>query len=178
MLKITKYLLLILFISRIVGCASYTDTISKTYESSPKMAYVYGRFTKSGLPNFVLVFEDIARSRQYAFKFSNKNKLALVEVMPGEYEITHFTAANAFGELIGKKPLSGWPYRISFIVEAGTTYYLGDFTASYSHSGQWMRWTIEDYVDSYDSANKELDKSYKRLSILPKARAFDSSGIR
>lgn len=160
----------------IFGCATYTSNVEKEYKPQPKMAYLFGRFSKTGLPNFGLAVENKAKTNVYTFRFNSDKRLSIIEVMPDEYEITHFTAANAFGEKMGNRPLSGWPYNTVFSVEAGKIYYVGDYSATYSFEAGFfnskLSWKIDGFVDNFESASRELDKDYSAFTRLHKLKAF------
>lgn len=157
------------------GCAKYTPALSPTAQTNPESAYVFGRFSKSGTPNFGLVIEDIGRTKEYVVQFANGSSVRPFELEPGSYEITQFIAANIANEIIGRKQLSGAPFATAFRVDRGGAYYLGNFTGVYNSAGGKLVWKIEPVTDDFASAKEELVHAYPNFSRLRITRAFGAS---
>jgi hypothetical protein len=143
-------------------------------QTTPTMgkSILFGRFQKNGLPNFGIVIENVGRTREYTVQFRSTNDVVVIEVEPDTYEITHFIAASFINEIVGRKPLKGWPFTVPFTAAPNAIYYLSDFAGSYNHSFPQVVWTIEQPVDRFDSAKTELLEKFPNLRGLHVQRAF------
>ena len=160
------------------GCMTYTIAVPTGHRPSADSAYVFGRFTKSGVGYFGLVLEDLERTRKYQIEFDAEEKLVVIEVEPGTYEITEVSLeGQGFGKA-GQIPLKGGP---SFSVRPNAAYYLGDMRCLYSAYGFTSEssvrmvareWEVTDYADRYDAAQLELKGNYPHISKLSLNRAF------
>ena len=162
----------------IAGCASYSPPVDSSQKPNASRGYIFGRFAKTGAPNFGLVIENESRTKQYTIQFANKSdglradipgqETIAIEVEPGTYEITHFIAASAMNEVIGRGGLSGWPYNLKFQVHAGKSSYIGDYTGIYdwkfAGAGTRLHWQIEQMVNRFEATKQAFHSIYPAIA--------------
>jgi len=172
-MKIIKKIVILLTATHLLSCASYTSSIPK--ESSPlqESSYIYGTFTKSGLPGFGLVIENMATPDKYIFQFTKNKKVSMIRVNPGSYEITKFIASNAFGGIEGEKELYGWPFKTTVKIKSSEVYYAGDFIAKFHTESGNLTWAISDYKNNFESVTKELNREYSGFKDMKKTVLFN-----
>jgi hypothetical protein len=186
----------------LAGCGGQAALLSPQSEPVAGKSALFARLGKDGLLNFELLIENVGRTRQYVMRFSPAYDISVIEVEPDRYEITELLATNVLHQVLGRKPLEGWPYRLAFEARPGRIHYLGDFAGSYTSGplrlpfntrpnavyrfadleangsspalakGSYSAWMLAPAVDRFDATAAGLQEQYPNLRHLQRERAF------
>ena len=159
------------------GCASWTPPLSADEKPSAQEAYLYGRFTMAtgksflgldgyGSIGFKFKCED---GSSYTIRFRIDGVVQLLRVKPSTCSLDQTIFTNGDGQIIGHKPNAAGLMK-DLKLQAGTTYYLGDFLGSLHVTGGTMihqEWRVESAKDEYRGAMVELKVRYPAFSDFP-----------
>jgi len=165
-------------VSGLVGCASYTPSITQDEKPTGQEAYLYGRFyieAKSGklaldghqTMGFVI---KCASEETYTFRFSNDTALQVIKVAPSTCSLTEFVYTDSDGRVKSRKRAPEKLMRDAQF-DAGKAYYLGDFYAEATRSVQGRtilsNWNIKTVRNDYTNTSAALKAAYPNLAALP-----------
>ncbi len=127
------------------GCASYTPNLPTDAAFDAASSYLYGDLLierRGG--GFGFVITDAKGSEAYIFKFSDGEKLPVIKVVPGTYQLDHVIGTYGVNEIGCRIPVRKdprWPlaYRQQFTVAPGLAYYVGACHAEFKSEGTVVR---------------------------------------
>ena len=159
------------------GCASWTPPVPLDEKPSAQDAYLYGRFTIAtgkallgldgyGSIGFMFKCDD---GSKYTVRFRLENDVQLLRVKPSTCSLDQTIFTNVDGQIIGRKPSTSGLMK-GLKLQAGTTYYLGDFHGSLHVTGGatiHQEWRVDSASDEYWSTTTALKARYPAFSAFP-----------
>ena len=159
------------------GCASWTPPVPLDEKPSAQDAYLYGRFTMAsakallgldgyGSIGFLFKCED---GSSYTVRFRLENDVQLLRVKPSMCSLEQTIFTNVDGQIRGRRPSAAGGMK-GLKLQAGTTYYLGDFHGSLQVTGGTtihQEWRVDSASDQYGSTTAALKARYPTFSAFP-----------
>ena len=128
---------IILALSVFSSCNPYTPLLKARYQPIAGKSYIFGYFTMKGHPcNIGLVIENTDNKKNYIIKFTRIPQISLIEVEPGNYEITKYIGYTSINVATEEKYPSIWPFNVQFKVLPNGAYYLADMAASFNQTNK------------------------------------------
>lgn len=179
-----KCLLAACLLAAISSCASYAPALALNHEFSSSKGYLYGRFiitSGSAIDDtsrahvFGLAIENTARTKKYIIGFTPHTEVFAIEVEAGEYEITGISVPG----IDDRQRLGyGWPAGVSFTVQPGTAYYVGDYSGSTYVAGGYRTSSINAIADHFADSTSYFLIKYEFAKYVTCLRAFDFTAAR
>ena len=158
------------------GCTTYRSPLSSASTLPQERGYLYGRYTfhhrHFGVWLGLIVTEQTTKTR-HRIRFRTDSGIAVIDVPPGEYAVTHYTLATDMGYGLSRNiPYTPSLFGGTFRVEANHMYYIGDYVGSTYLAGMGANAVsfgshIDKCSDDYDLTTTEIRSLYKSLNHIP-----------
>lgn len=149
----------------LVSCANFVPPLKANAEITPEKAYVYGRFSSN--THSLRMGVELAGPKLYLFEFQDKDQVTMLAVVPGTYQLTRFIYAERDGTMKGESPIQESTLTSSMTLEAGKTYYLGDFAGEAEFTGTGMQWKVTGIDNRFEQTTRDMELKYPQFGALP-----------
>lgn len=169
------------------GCATVTRPLNESETPDGTNAYIYGRFqvetngssANSSPYGIVLGIKHRGSTRPhdpYGIRFNAEGDVTAIRIKPGSYEFSKFNYVNDMNTIMQSSDFTESKLGINLVIEAGKTYYIGDWTGTvdldYGYMNTHIEWKIESVENNFLTTTNRFKEKYKNLGALENVALF------